>query len=133
MNESGMKKSKASWLSILPPVVFILAYFGARAGLEQPGLAKALRIGLALVPVLPFAWLLWSIIKGIRSMDELEVRIHLEALAVAFPLSLVLLMTLGLLELAVPLSPDDWSYRHVWAFLPAFYFFGLFLARRRYR
>jgi hypothetical protein len=28
---------------------------------------------------------------------------------------------------------DDWSYRHVWAFLPAFYLGGLALARRRYQ
>jgi hypothetical protein len=66
-------------------------------------------------------------------MDELEQRIHLEALAVAFPLALILLMTLGLLELATKLPPEDFSYRHVWAFLPIFYFGGLALARRRYR
>jgi hypothetical protein len=26
----------------------------------------------------------------------------------------VLIMTLGLLQIAVPLPPDDWSYRHIW-------------------
>jgi hypothetical protein len=45
---------------------------------------------------------------------------------------MLLLMALGLLELAVPLSRDDWSYRHVWAMLPILYYGGLALARRRY-
>jgi len=44
----------------------------------------------------------------------------------------LLLMTLGLMELAVTLNPDDWSYRHVWAMLPMLYLAGLVFARRRY-
>jgi hypothetical protein len=66
-------------------------------------------------------------------MDELEQRIQLEALALAFPLTLILLMTLGLLEIAIELPAEDLSYRHVWAMLPALYFLGLTLARKRYR
>jgi len=44
---------------------------------------------------------------------------------------MILLMTLGLSELATKLPPEDFSYRHVWAFLALFYFGGLVLARRR--
>jgi hypothetical protein len=42
-------------------------------------------------------------------------------------------MALALLERAVPLSPQDWSYRHVWFLLPLLYFASLGVARRRYR
>ena len=66
-------------------------------------------------------------------MDELERRIELEALAFAFPITVVLLMTLGLMELAMPLNRDDWSYRHVWALMPTLYFIGLWRAKRRYQ
>jgi hypothetical protein len=45
----------------------------------------------------------------------------------------VQLMTLGLLQLAVELPVEDWSYRHVWIYLPLFYFAGLGLAWRRYK
>jgi hypothetical protein len=31
------------------------------------------------------------------------------------------------------MQTQDWSYRHVWFFLPLFYFVGLDIARRRYR
>jgi hypothetical protein len=50
----------------------------------------------------------------------------------AFPLTLVLIMTLGLLQIAIPLPPEDWSYRHILPLLYVFYLFGLTLARRRY-
>jgi hypothetical protein len=71
--------------------------------------------------------------QALRDLDELERRIQLEALAIAFPGALLLIMTLGLLQLAIPLSPADWSYRHIWPFLFLFYFLGLALTRRRYR
>jgi hypothetical protein len=123
-------KTVRSWI---PAFLFVLAWFIARGVLELDDLSPSLRIVAALLPVPPFALMLWGIIKGVRHMDELEQRIHLEALAVAFPLALVLLMTLGLLELAIPLPREDLSYRHVWAFLPLFYFGGLALARKRYK
>lgn len=66
-------------------------------------------------------------------MDELERRIQLEALAFAYPLALLLLMTLGLLEFVVELNPNDWSYRHVWQFTVVFYLFGVVMAKRRYQ
>jgi hypothetical protein len=73
------------------------------------------------------------LVRVVGQMDELERRIELEALAFAFPIAVVVLMTLGLLDLARPLNPDDWSPRHVWAMMPALYFMGLWRAKRRYQ
>jgi hypothetical protein len=108
-------------------------YLLARGVLELPNLSTTLRVATAIAPVPLFVFLLTRMVKAVSRLDELEQRIQLEALAMAFPLVFVLLMTLGLLELAVPLNPDDWSYRHVWALLPMVYFFSLTRARRRYR
>jgi hypothetical protein len=130
--ETGGGKARKKGHGLVSMIVFILAYFAARGFLEMGGVPDAARVVAALVPVSPFAWMLWEIVRGIRAMDELEQRIQLEALALAFPLALILLMTLGLLEIAVSLPPEDLSYRHVWAMLPAFYFLGLTLARKRY-
>jgi hypothetical protein len=88
---------------------------------------------VALLPIPAFILFLVEWIRGIRALDELERRIQLEALAIAFPLSLVLVMALGLIQRVTPLDPADWSVRHVWPFLIGFYFFGLALARKRYR
>jgi hypothetical protein len=107
--------------------------FGISRGLlELPDLDRTLRILIALAPVPLFIWFLWIWMKGVAAMDELQRRIELEALAFAFPICVVILMTLGLLEVAVPLNPDDWSYRHVWAMMPVLYYAGLWRARRKY-
>ena len=116
---------------IIPGVIWGFTYIAARFALELE-LPGRLRLAIALAPVLPFVLALVAAIRGIRSMDELHRRVHLEALVLAFPLTLLLIMTLGLLELAVGLSADDWSYRHILPFLVMFYAVGLWRAWKRY-
>jgi hypothetical protein len=113
-------------------LIWVGTYLAARVVLKEPRVTGVWRLVTALLPVGPFALFLVALSRGIRQLDELERRIQLEALALAFPLTMLLLMALGLLELAIPLPREDWSYRHVWAMLPLFYFVGLALARRRY-
>ena len=110
---------------------WFITFFAARFVLEST-VPAWLRVIAALAPTPIAGVALLAIIRGARELDELEKRIQLEALAFAFVLSMLLLMTLGLMELAVTLNRDDWSYRHVWALLPTLYFGGLILARRRY-
>ena len=123
----------AKWTGIISASTWILTYFIARGLLETDQLSEGMRLVVALIPIIPFAVFLMAMLAGIRELDELHRRVHLEALAIAFPLTMLLLMLLGLVELVIPLSPDDWSYRHVWQFLPAFYFLGLALTWRRYQ
>jgi len=79
------------------------------------------------------AILLVMFARAVRSMDELHVRVNLEALAIAFPVTLLLLFVLGNLELVIALNRDDWSYRHVWAMGAVVYVAALSFAWRRYR
>ena len=116
----------------LSAMLLIVLFFGARMLLNLPNLPTALRVAIALVPLPAFVWLLWSFVRDVRESDELERRVQLEALAIAFPLTLVLVMTLGLLQVAIPLPPEDWSYRHIWPLLYVFYLGGLTWARRQY-
>jgi hypothetical protein len=116
----------------LSAVVVLVLFFAARLLLELETLPTAGRVAIALVPVVAFVWLLWAFTSEISQADELERSIQLEALAVAFPLTLTLVMALGLLQVAIPLSPDDWSYRHIWPLIYVFYLLGLVRARRRY-
>ena len=106
---------------------------GAAAVLKSLEMSSGVRIALALSPFPFFVAFLVTEIRVLRQVDELERRIQLEALAIAFPAAVLLLMALALLERAVPLSPQDWSYRHVWSFLPLLYLASLGVARRRYR
>jgi hypothetical protein len=117
----------ALWVS-----AWFLAWIGARFVLEGAAVPVWARIAAAAAPAPIAGVALLMILRGARELDELEQRIQLEALAIAFVLGLLLIMTLGLLELAITLNRDDWSYRHVWAMLPLFYFVGLVVSRRRY-
>jgi hypothetical protein len=124
---------RLSWLVPATGAAWGLSFLAARLGLEATEYGSTGAVLLALLPVPFFAAFLWSLIAGVRRSDELERRVQLEALAFAFPLTMLLLMLLGLLELATELNPEDWSYRHVWMFLPVLYLGGLVLARRRYQ
>jgi hypothetical protein len=131
-----MKQSLPLWQRfsvsyLMSTVLFVGSYLLARL-LLRANISSPFNILAALLPV-PFAFLWISkFIQHIRQLDELQRRIYLEALAVAFPLTFLLLLTLGLLELTINLPAEDWSYRHVWAMLPLLYFVGLALAKRRY-
>ncbi len=119
------------WLTLAAGIAALAVYFASRVLLERSDLPARLPVALAPLPF--FVLFLIAFIRLVRGMDELERRIQLEALAFAYPAVLVLLMTLGLLQLAgVALSPADWSFRHVWQIGVVLYVGGMALASRRY-
>ena len=94
--------SRASVLGLL--IGWLILYFGVRFFLEaNPDLARNARLALAFIPMPVFAAFLVQFIRALRAADELERRIQLEALAVAFPLGMLMLTTLGLVQRAVEL------------------------------
>ncbi len=108
-------------------------YLLSRGLLELGVASPAARVAIALLPTPFFVYYLWTWMKGVGEMDELERRIELEALGFAFPAAIVFLMTIGLLDLATALNPDDFSLRHIWLMMPVFYYAGLWRAKRRYQ
>ena len=108
-------------------------YLLSRGLLELAITSPVLRVAIALLPTPFFVYYLWTWMKGVGEMDELERRIELEALGFAFPAAIVFLMTIGLLDLAITLKPDDWSLHHVWLMMPLFYYAGLWRAKKRYQ
>jgi hypothetical protein len=113
-------------------LVWLVVYFVARGLLDGSTLSTWQRVAIALAPIPVAAATLWGFVRGAKELDELQLRIQLEALATAFLLSVLFLMTLGLLQRAITLKFEDWSYAHVWAMLPTLYFIGLAVAKRRY-
>ena len=71
-------------------------YMLSRGLLELLAEPPAARIAIAFLPTPFFVYYLWTWMKGVGEMDELQRRIELEALGFAFPASLVFLATLGL-------------------------------------
>lgn len=113
-------------------VLWMVTYAVSRGLLEVVD-GQALRVAVALLPTPVFAWFLWTWVRGVARMDELERRIELEALAFAFPVSIIFFATLGLLDVALTLDPNDFSLRNVWLMMPMLYYIGLWRAQRRYR
>ena len=104
---------------------------GASWLLGKPGIGPHTRIVFALLPIPANLVLVVVIVRRIRQLDEFLRRVHLEAIAIAFLLTL----------LAVSVY-EDFQKAHVvgslnldavWIFLAAFYGIGYFIAARHYR
>jgi hypothetical protein len=121
------------WPSIVAGLVWGVTYFAVREVLDTVELDRTAKIVIALIPAIPFGAFLWFFVRGLGRLDEMEQRIQMEALAIAFPLSIFFIMVLGLLQLVVVLPERDWGFRHIWIFLIPFYSFGLAIAMRRYK
>jgi hypothetical protein len=133
LSTSAPRPKSLAW-GIVVSVIWIVCYFVARFVLDKGFNApQGVKIAAALLPVIPTALFLWAVVTVIRGLDELHRKVHLEALAIAFPLSILMLVTLGFLQLAIELPAKDLSFRHVWAFMPAIYFGSLAFTWRRYQ
>jgi hypothetical protein len=126
------RRAPAAWRYVLVPACFVLAYFGARAGIEtsKPGSGAAL--AWALLPVPVFAFFIWAFARAVRGMDELERRIQLEGLALAFPIALLVVFTAGLLDLAGFHGEGNWDLPRLWPLMLLPYWMGILRARRKY-
>lgn len=92
--------------------------------------ASGWRVPVALVPLVPIVAALWAWVRMFRRMDELYRRIQLEALALAFGGTALLVIAYGFLEVAgFPRLTVWW----VWAVMATLWFVGLMVARLRYR
>ena len=127
-----MEPNNGSWKLAIAGTLWIAAYFGARVLIEVVPFGSPLVFAAAALPAGPFIAFVVLMRRSFRGADELERRIQLEAMAVALPAMLLVLMVLGLLEIGTPINRDNLGYRHVWAFLPMIYLAGLVTARRRY-
>ena len=117
---------------IVYAVIWSLSYIGSLFALKTLDISQAAGIILTLVTILAFSLFIYKYYRSIYFMDEVQVKIQMEAVVIAFSLGLLLLMTLGLLELRIQLNKDDWSYRHLFPMFIAFYFIGLLISRNKY-
>jgi len=114
-------------------IAWLALFMVGRLMLERSDLPTWARLAFALAPTPIFVGFLVAYVRGVRAMDELEQKIHTEALALAFWLAVLLLTTLALMQRAVGLKFEDWSYMHVWVYLPVFYFGAIAFVGARYR
>jgi hypothetical protein len=113
-------------------IVWVLSYIGSLFALKTLAIPKEAGVVLTIVTVIAFAVFAYKYYRSIFFMDEVQIKIQMEAVVIAFSLGLLLLMTLGLLDLFIIMNKEDWSYRFVIPILIGFYFIGLFISKRKY-
>lgn len=112
--------------------LWVISYIGSFLVLKSFELPKGAGIVLTTITVLAFAVFIYKYYRSIFFMDEVQIKIQMEAIVIAFSLGLMLLMTLGLLDLFLTLNKENWSYRHLVPVFVIFYFAGIAISRRKY-
>jgi len=85
---------------------------------------------VALSPMLAGVAMPWVVLRELRRMDELQMRIQLEALGFSFAGTALLTFSYGFLE---GLGYPRLSMFAVWPVMAVLWIVGLLLARRRYQ
>ncbi|MDZ5602636.1 hypothetical protein SJI00_07615 [Pseudomonas sp. RP23018S] len=85
---------------------------------------------VALTPVPAMLAMAWAVIRQIRSLDELHRRIQLEALGMAFVVTVLMTSSYGFLETA---GLPRLSMFMVWPLMGALWAAGTVFGARRYR
>jgi hypothetical protein len=111
-------------------VVYLAVLVGSIEFLTHVDVARPWRDLLALSPMIPAATMAWVILRELRRMDELQLRMQLEALGFSFAGTAILTFSYGFLE---GLGYPRLSMFTVWPMLATLWIVGLLLARRRYQ
>jgi hypothetical protein len=93
--------------------------------------AGALRVAVGLLAVPPSAFLVWTFVRWIRGLDELEHHIVFQAVSFAFVTAILAMIAMEGLEKAGVLPAVGWE--SAWEGMVFLYAAGYLWARRRYR
>lgn len=99
--------------------------------LDHLAIDRPARVALALLPVALWGAAILLLVRAMRALDELQRRIHLEALGIAFPAALMLGMTVEYLQKAG--IARDLGVGDVWPAMALLYVPALAWAHWRYR
>ena len=88
------------------------------------------RFVFAVLPVLPGIYAAWTVSQEIARRDELRQKIQLEALSMAFGASVLVALTIGLLDMAGVAQPNGAWYVPI---MMGLWGLGQWIAIRKYR
>lgn len=110
-------------------VTYTVAIFGVNwiDGLLSPG--PAVRVPLALVPVLPALFMVFAVVAFVRAMDEVQARVVTESVLIAAMVVSLASFTYGMLRGAVELPPLE-AYWYLPALIAAAGVAQIFVSRR---
>lgn len=92
--------------------------------------SQILRPILALLPMVPGFAMCWIVLRQLRRVDELQRRIQLEAMGVAFAGTALVTFSYGFLEIA---GYERLSMFLIWPLMAILWIAGTIIGNRRYR
>jgi hypothetical protein len=99
-----IERAKARARLIRPLLVPLVLYIGflifSMNWLDRHPNQSAWRYGIALTPMIPGIWIAIGIVRAIQKLDEMERLVLLEGIAASFMGTLLLVLSLGFLQLA---------------------------------
>lgn len=104
---------------------------GASLLLKHSSVHGALRTLVALSPLPFFSYLVISMVRSGRDLDEFQMRVQLETILGAFLSSSIILLLGGFLQWAGTLGPINLAF--AWPMMAAAYTVSYAIASRRYR
>ena len=122
---------RSIWLSLLCAALAILMGLARRAEL----IPDSLRWLAAIIPVIPLVWYFLGLGQWLKSLDELQRLIQLEALQIQFGLTGIFIILYGSLAKfgVVPDSVVSEAWPWFWLVLFFSWALGQLLVRRKYR
>ena len=111
--------------------VLMASVFAVSWALETRRLTDRPRLALALVPVVLAMWTIYEYVRLVRSADEFQKKVFLESLAIAFPIALLLGMTVEYLQKGGFMMGIDVG--RLWPVQGLVWAVALIYAYRRYR
>jgi hypothetical protein len=111
-------------------VAYTVVLFLTLTAFAHGTVPTALRVPVALLPMVPLAVVAFAIVGAIRASDEMQRRIQFEALAFAFAFTALSTFSYGFLEVYAGLP--HLSMFSVWPVMAVFWVIGRFIASRRY-
>ena len=109
---------------------YVASIFAGALLLSGPPRPDAPHLAGAIVPLVPLFFALAEVFRSVRAMDELQRRIHIEALLLSLLGTVAIVLGVGLLQFmaGIPLFGVFW----LWIPICLLYAAGVFLGQRRY-
>jgi hypothetical protein len=126
-------KQTVNQKSIIWALIYAISFVASVYVLSRYSIPVPVALLIIAINAILFGIYTIRLIQSISFMDEVEIRIQLEAVAVAFVLSLLLVMVLGMIGIVKSLGLASINFLYIFPLLFLFYIIGLFISKRKYK
>jgi hypothetical protein len=131
MNTKNGSSSSRAWPLFAWGLAAAAAFIGATLFVVKTRPDAGVRVAVLLAPLVPLAGLASSIARAIRRMDEMQLRVHLDALTGAFVATAFAAIVIGQLQYADVGVPEiNWAF--MWPVQVVLWTVAYVVASKRY-